>query len=96
LTEVKDAPLSDLPCRIENQIFDLTEPGSARRREVEMHVGMALTGERSAVGQLQIALRPFQGLDRRLFVNADDDRVLGRRQIEPDDVNGYVLAVRGL
>jgi hypothetical protein len=137
--------------------FDLTESGSARRREVEMHVGMlleptvvlglmgteivndgvqfvagiggddlvhegeeldpppaalvggdhlagdhiqrreergcavplvimALTGERSAVGQLQIALRPFQGLDRRLFVNADDDRVLGRRQIEPDDV----------
>jgi len=42
LTEVKDAPLSDLPCRIENPDFDLTKPGSARRREVEMHVGMLL------------------------------------------------------
>jgi hypothetical protein len=29
---------------------------------------MALTGERPPVGQLQIALRAFQRLDRRLFV----------------------------
>ena len=31
LTEVKDAPRSDWPCRIENQGFDLVEPGCPRR-----------------------------------------------------------------
>ena len=35
LTEVNDASLSELPCRIENQI-------STGRGEVEMYVGMTL------------------------------------------------------
>ena len=49
---------------------------------------VAVAGQRPAVRQLQIALRPLQRLDRRLLVDADDDRVLGRRHVEPDHIGG--------
>ena len=42
-----------------------------------------MTAQRAAVRQLQIALRPLQSLDRGLLVDADHDRVLGRRHVEP-------------
>ena len=41
-------------------------------------VVMAMAGQRAAVRQLQIALRPLQRLDRGLLVDAEDDRVLRR------------------
>src|SRR5689334_5380206 len=39
---VKEAPLSDCPCKIENHNLDLIEPGRACRREMKFHVGMRL------------------------------------------------------
>ena len=51
-------------------------------------VVVALAGERAAIGKLQIALFALQGLDRGLLVHAQHDGVLGRRQVEPDDVRG--------
>ena len=50
---------------------------------------MALAGQGTAVWQLQIALRPFQGLDRRLFIDAQNDRLDGRVHIETDNVGGF-------
>jgi hypothetical protein len=44
--------------------------------------------QRSAIGKLEPALHPFQGLDRALFVNADHDRVLGRGDVKPDHIGG--------
>ena len=51
-------------------------------------VFVRLAVERAAVGQLEVALRPLQGLDRRLLVDREHDRVLGRREVEPDDGGG--------
>src|SRR5260370_33594977 len=47
-----------------------------------------MTAQCTAVRELQIALRTLQRLDRGLFVDADDNRVLGRRHVEPDYVGG--------
>ena len=49
---------------------------------------VAMAGQRPAVRELEIALRSIQRLDRGLLVNTDDDRVLGRRHMEPDHVRG--------
>ena len=42
VTEVKEAPCSDLALQDREPDFDLVEPGGPRRREVEVHVRMAL------------------------------------------------------
>src|SRR5258708_27002253 len=47
-----------------------------------------MTAQCTAVRELQITLRTLQRLDRGLFVDADDNRVLGRRHVEPDYVGG--------
>lgn len=49
---------------------------------------IAATAERATARQPQIALRPFERLDRRLLIDADDDGVLGRRHVEADHVCG--------
>src|SRR6185369_5872696 len=51
-------------------------------------VVVALAGQGAPVRQLQIALRPLQGLDRRLFVDTEDNR-LGRGECQ-------IFCVRGL
>ena len=48
----------------------------------------AVAGQRPAVGQLQIALRALQRLDRGLLVDADHDRVFRRRQVQADHIGG--------
>ena len=45
-------------------------------------------GERPAVGQPELALGTLERLDRRLLVDREHDRVLRRREVEPDDVGG--------
>src|ERR1019366_3363980 len=45
-----------------------------------------MTAQRSAIRHFQIALCPLQRLDRGLFVDADDDRVLRRGHVEPNYV----------
>ena len=59
---------------------------------------VAMAGQRPAVRELEIALRSLQRLDRGLLVDTDDDRVLGRRHIEPDHVGGlgYELGIVAL
>src|SRR5258708_15583406 len=49
---------------------------------------VTMTAQCTAVRELQITLRTLQRLDRGLFVDADDNRVLGRRHVEPDYVGG--------
>jgi hypothetical protein len=43
----------------------------------------------TSVWQLQIALGALQRLDRRLLVDANDDRIVGRRHVEADDIGGF-------
>ena len=49
---------------------------------------MAVSGEGAAVLELEIALRPFQGLDVRLLVDREHESALGRIKIEADDLRG--------
>ena len=52
-------------------------------------VVVALAGQGAPVRQLQIALRSLQRLDRRLFVDAKDNGLRGRIDIETDNVGGF-------
>src|ERR1700730_9681595 len=45
-------------------------------------VVVALPGQGASVRQLQIALRPLQGLDRRLFVDTENNRFGGRIKVK--------------
>src|SRR5262249_32964273 len=45
-------------------------------------VVMGLAGERAPIGQLEIALRPLQRLDRRLLVHRQHQRAVGRIKIK--------------
>ncbi len=58
------------------------EGGQQRRGAVALIV-VAAAGQRPAVGSFRYPCAPLQCLDRRLFVDADDDRVLGRRHARP-------------
>src|SRR5262249_23644094 len=49
-------------------------------------VVMGLAGQRAPIGQLEIALRPLQRLDRRLLVHRQHQRAVGRVKIEPDNL----------
>src|SRR5829696_6717681 len=49
---------------------------------------MAVSGEGAAVLELEITLRPFQGLDVRLLVDREHESALGRIKIEADDLRG--------
>ena len=63
------------------------EGGKQRRGAVSLVI-VTMSGQRPPVRKLQIALGALQRLDRGFFVNADDDRVLGRCQVEPDHIGG--------
>ena len=77
------------------------ERGKEGRRAVPRIV-MAVAGEGAAIRQLEIALRPFQGLDVRLLVDCEHERALGRVEIEADDLDslgdeiGIVAVAPGL
>src|SRR5450432_3399066 len=57
-------------------------------------VVVAVAGQGAAIGQLQIALRSLQSLDRRLFVHAQHNGVLGRSDIEANNIGGFGGKVR--
>src|SRR5438552_3950337 len=57
-------------------------------------VVMALAGQGAAIGQLQIALRSLQGLDRGLFVHAEHNGLLRRGDIEANNIGGFGRKVR--
>ena len=69
------------------------ERGKQGRGAVALVVVTA-TAERSPVGQLAIALGALQHLDVRLFVDRQDDGILRRVEIEPDDLGGLGDEVR--
>src|ERR687898_2821110 len=50
---------------------------------------VALAGQGASVRQLQIALRPLQGLDRRLFVDTENNRLGGGIDIKADHIGGF-------
>ena len=52
-------------------------------------VVVALAGQGAAVRQLQITLRPLQGLDRRLFVDTENNGLGGRIDIKADHIRGF-------
>ena len=52
-------------------------------------VVVAVAGQGAPVRQLQIALRPLQGLDRRLFVDTENNRLGRGIDIEPDHIGGF-------
>jgi len=57
-------------------------------------VVVAVAGQGAAIGQLQIALRSLQSLDRRLFVHAQHNGLLGRSDIEANNIGGFGGKVR--
>ena len=64
-----------------------------QRRGAVPLVVVALAGQGVPVRQLQITLRPLQGLDRRLFVDTEDR--LGRWiDIEADHIGGFRYELR--
>ncbi len=54
------------------------EGGKQRRRAVAI-ILVTVAGQRPPVGEFQVTLRLLQSLDRRLFIDADDNCVLRRR-----------------
>src|SRR5450755_430251 len=57
-------------------------------------VVVAVAGQGAAIGQLQIALRSLQSLDRRLFVYAQYNGLLGRGDIEANNIGGFGRKMR--
>lgn len=57
-------------------------------------VFMGKAGERPPVGQLQPALRPFEGLNAGLLVKTQDHRVLRLRQVKADHVGSLLRKLR--
>src|ERR1700736_5838669 len=64
-----------------------------RRRSMPLVV-VALARQGTPIGQLEITLRPLQRLDRGLFVNAEHNGLLGRGDIETNNVGGFGRKVR--
>ena len=57
-------------------------------------VVVAVPCQGASVRQFQIALRPFQGLDRRLLIDTENNRVFGRRHIKTDHIGGLCRKIR--
>ena len=63
-------------------------------RVVTVAVGTLVEGalnacQRAAVGQLEIALRPFQRLDRGLLVHRQHQCTVGWIKVQPHDLGGF-------
>ena len=82
----------DPPAPLVMTADDLTgrdvERSKERRRAVPFII-VRLASEGTPVRQFEIALRSLQSLDRRLFVDREHDRVLGRGHIEADDLGRF-------
>src|SRR6202030_964267 len=70
------------------------DPGGGFQSGEEVDRAMPLGGaletldDRTTAG-LNVARRPFQGLDRRLFVDSEHQRVLRRVQVQADNVRRF-------
>lgn len=52
-------------------------------------VVVALAGQSAPIRQIQIALHPLQGLDRRLFVDTENNGLGGRIDLGADHIGGF-------
>src|SRR5882762_8743317 len=77
-----------LGMRRDNSAGSDFERGEQGRGTVPLVV-VALAGQGAPVRQLQIALRTLQGLDRRLFIDTQNDSLGGRIDIKPDHIGGF-------
>jgi hypothetical protein len=68
--------------------------GCEQGRRAMPLVVVAVPGQRPSVRQLQITLSTFERLDRRLLVDADDDRILGWCHIEADHISSLGGEIR--
>src|SRR6478752_7799712 len=55
---------------------------------------VALAGQGAAIWQLQITLRPLQGLDRGLLVHTQHNGLRRRGDVEADNISGFGRKVR--
>src|SRR3981189_74607 len=69
------------------------EGGKQRRGAIALIV-VTVTGQSPTVRKLQISLGALQSLDRGFLIDADDDRVLGRRHVQTDHVGGLGRELR--
>jgi hypothetical protein len=69
------------------------ERGKQRRGAVALIV-VALAGQSASVWQLQITLRALQRLNRRLFVDAQDNGLCRRSNVEADNIGGFGRKLR--
>jgi hypothetical protein len=75
------------------------EPGGDFQGSKEVDRAVSLVGALEAVNDLtaaclNIAPRPFQGLDRRLFVDAEHQRVLRGVKVQADNISGFCRKLR--
>ena len=59
-----------------------------------LRVGVAVTDQRAAIGQLQITLLTFQCLDARLLVDRQNDRLVGWIEMQLDDLGRLAAKCR--
>jgi hypothetical protein len=60
--------------------------GRKERRRAVPRIVVGLARHGAPARQFQVTLRPFERLDRRLFVDGQHDGVVRRRHVEPDDL----------
>ena len=63
--------------------------GREQRRGAVALVVVTMTRQSPAIWELQISLGALQRLDRGLFVDADDDRVLRGRHVETHHIGSF-------
>lgn len=74
--------------------FPMATSSAANRVVVPPLVVVALPGQGASVRQLQVALRPFQRLDRRLLVGTQNDRLGRRIDVKADHIGGFRRKLR--
>src|ERR1700739_4646288 len=68
--------------------------GRKERARAMAFVFVCKAGERSTVGQADPALRPLQRLDAGLLIEAEQQRVLRRVKVDPNDNSRFAAELR--
>src|SRR6516162_290683 len=85
--EELDAPAA--PIVLGSHLAGSNVESSEQSRGAMPLVVMRVAGQRTAVGQLEIALRPFQRLDRGLLVHRQHQCTVGWIKVQPHDLGGF-------
>ena len=68
--------------------------GGKKRRSAMALIFMGKAGEGTPIGHSQPALRPFEGLNARLFINRQHDAVIRRTQVETNYIGCFLRKLR--